>query len=97
MCGKVIATSQPFICVQFEKPRLLLEKLRWEYPPKISMPGISLLCAEANAEKNRTTSAQRESLQMENFLETAIFWIENIRRVAISFASSLLKFMEQVI
>jgi hypothetical protein len=96
MCGKVIATSQPFICVQFEKPRLLLEKLRWEYPPKISIPGSNLLWADASEEKT-ITRAQRESFPTENLLETAIFWIENIRRVAISFASSLLKFMEQVI
>jgi len=56
-----------------------------------------LFWAEANEEKKSTTSAQMERFQTENLLETVIFWIENIRRVAISFASSLLKFMEQVI
>jgi hypothetical protein len=55
-----------------------------------------LLWAEASEEKKRS-SAQTESFPMEDLLETAILWIENIRRVAISFVSSLLKFLEQVL
>src|ERR1700730_2627076 len=98
MCGNVTATSQPFIWVQLVKPSPLLEKVRWEYPPKTSTPGSSDFCALATEQKARTAKAQIEKFfQTGNLLETAIFWIENLRRVAISFASSLLKFVEQVI